>query len=141
MKNLLLAGGLAALICSALPRGADAQEQQVLGGPMLSVPVTISTATTTAMVTGVSGKVTRVYHWDLIATAADNVTWEQGTTASTPCDTNMTALTGAYPLAANGGISVGNGEGNIFQLPAGYTLCLLTSAATQLSGSVSYRTK
>lgn len=101
-----------------------------------SVAINVSTATTTQLVALASGKSIYVTAWDIVVAAADNVTLEYGT--GTNCGTGTTALTGAYNFAANGGIAKGSGLGVLFKVPAGNALCLVTSAATQASGSVSY---
>lgn len=103
-----------------------------------SAPINISTATTTKLVAGVSGKSTLVLHWDAVAAGTGNLTLEYGTTTTTACDTGAVALTGPYPLAAQARVEAGNGQGEIFALPAGADLCAVTSAAVQYSGSVTY---
>ncbi len=102
----------------------------------VSAAVTVSTATTTQIVAATSGTI-HVSHWLLVTTLADNVTWESGDTGGSCA--NPVALTGAIPFGANSGASVGSGFGDVLVLPAGKALCVLTSAATQISGSVAYR--
>lgn len=101
-----------------------------------SAAINVSTAATTTLVALASGKSIYVTAWDIVVAAADNVTLEYGT--GTNCGTGTTALTGPYNLAANGGLAKGSGMGVLFKLPAGNALCLVTSAAVQASGSVSY---
>ena len=101
-----------------------------------SASINVSTAATTQVVAASSGKVIYVTAWDVVVAAAENVTLEYGT--GTNCGTGTTALTGPYPLAANGGLAKGSGLGVLFKVPAGNALCIVTSAATQASGSVSY---
>lgn len=101
-----------------------------------SVAINVTTATTTQLVALSAGNAIYVSHFDFMATLADNVTLEYGT--GTNCATGTTPLTGAYPASANGGISAGNGGATIAFVPAGNALCIVTSAATQLSGLVSY---
>jgi hypothetical protein len=103
-----------------------------------SAPISVSTAGTTQLVAGSSGKKTYVTAWDVIAAGSGNITLEYGTQTSTPCDTGTTALTGPYSLAGQAGISKGNGLAPVFVVPAGNALCALTSAAVQMSGSISY---
>lgn len=102
-----------------------------------SVPINISTATTTQLV-ALSGT-TKIYvtHWDVIAAGTGNITLEYGT--GTTCGTGTTALTGAYNLTAQAGISVGTGVAPVLIVPAGNALCALTSAAVQMSGAVTYQ--
>jgi hypothetical protein len=101
-----------------------------------SVPISISSATTTQLVGAASGKATYITAWDVIAAGSGNIMLEYGTGSN--CGTGTTALTGAYNLVAQFGIAKGNGLGPVLIVPAGNALCALTSAAVQMSGSVSY---
>jgi len=101
-----------------------------------SAAINISTATTTQLVALSSGKKIYVTAWDVIAGGTGNITLEYGTGST--CGTGTTALTGAYPLTAQAGLTKGNGLAPIFIVPASNALCALTSAAVQMSGSVSY---
>lgn len=99
-----------------------------------SAPINISTATTTQLVP-LSGS-TKIYvtAWDVIAGGSGNITLEYGTGSN--CGTGTTPLTGAYPLTAQAGISKGDGTAPVLVVPSGNALCALTSAAVQMSGSV-----
>lgn len=132
--NALLAGGITS--------GAT-------GGFLTGIPVAdsfaninISTATTTLLITGVSGRHIRISSLNMIAAAADNVGIISGTGAT--CGTGSAAIVGTtaatgYNLAANGGIAVGNGLGTVMRtVAAGDSVCVITSAATQLSGVAAY---
>ena len=101
-----------------------------------SVAINVSTATTTSLV-GLSGT-TKIYvtSFDVVAGGTGNITFEYGTGAN--CGTGTTPLTGAYNLTAQSGLSKGSGLGPVLVIPAGNALCVLTSAAVQMSGSVSY---
>lgn len=101
-----------------------------------SVPVNVTTATDTQLVALSAGKAIYVTAYDFIVGGADNVTLEYGT--GTNCATGQTALTGPYPFAANGGEARGDGNGPLLFVPAGNALCVKTSAAQQLSGSLAY---
>jgi hypothetical protein len=101
-----------------------------------SVPINISTATTTQLVALAAGKAIYITAWDVIAGGAGNITLEYG--AGSNCGTGTTAMTGAYNLAAQFGIAKGNGLGPVLVVPAGNALCAVTSAGVQMSGSVSY---
>lgn len=96
----------------------------------------ISTATTTQIV-ALSGS-TKIYvtSFDVIAGGTGNVSFVYGTGSN--CGTGTTALTGVYPLTAQAGIAKGSGLGPVLVVPAGNALCVTTSAAVQMSGSVSY---
>ena len=108
----------------------------VAGAPNSSVPISISTATTTQLV-ALSGS-TKIYvtAWDVIAAGTGNIQLEYGT--GTNCGTGTTALTGSYNLTAQAGIAKGNGLAAVLVVPAGNALCALTSAAVGMYGSVSY---
>lgn len=102
-----------------------------------SVAINVSTATTTQLV-ALSGT-TKIYvtAWDVIAAGTGNVTLEYGT--GTACATGTTVLTGAYNLVAQAGISKGDGSAPVLVVPSGNALCILTSAAVQMSGSLTYQ--
>jgi hypothetical protein len=102
-----------------------------------SVAINVSTATTTQLVALSGSTVIYVTSYDVIAGGTGNITFVYGTGAS--CGTGTTSLTGAYPLTAQAGIAKGSGIGTILKVPAGNALCITTSAAVQMSGSVSYR--
>lgn len=119
------------------------------GGFMTGIPVAdtffnvnIATATTTLAVTGVSGRHVRITGLSLVTLAANNVAFISGTGAT--CGTGSAAIVGTtsatgFNLAANGGIAHGGGLGAIMRTVAtGDSVCIITSAATQLSGVISY---
>ena len=101
-----------------------------------SVAINVSSATTTQLV-ALSGS-TKIYvtSFDAIAGGTGNITFVYGTGSS--CGTGTTSLTGAYNLTAQAGIAKGNGLGPVLVVPAGNALCVTTSAAVQMSGSVAY---
>lgn len=101
-----------------------------------SVPINISTATTTQLVAGISGKAIYVTAWDVIAAGATSFTFEYGTGAN--CAVGTTALTGPYGLVAQFGLAKGSGLGPVLVVPAGNALCSINSAAAQVSGSLAY---
>jgi hypothetical protein len=98
--------------------------------------INISTATTTTLVSLVSGKAIYVTGWDVLAAGAGNLTLEYGMGSN--CATGTTAITGNYNFTAQSGITRGGNLGVVFTIPASNALCALTSAAVQMSGSVSY---
>jgi hypothetical protein len=104
--------------------------------------INISTATTTLAVTGVSGRHVRICAIDMITAAANNVGIISGTGAT--CGTGSGAIVGTtaatgYNFPANGGIAIGTGIGMIKRTVAtGDSVCIITSAATQLSGTIAY---
>lgn len=101
-----------------------------------SVPINVNTATTTQLVALSGTKKIYVTSIGLIAGGTGNVTFVYGTGSA--CGTGTTALTGAYPLVAQANLTMGSGLGAVLVTPAGQALCVTTSAAVQMSGSVSY---
>lgn len=110
---------------NVLPPAADA-----------SAAINVSTATTTQLVALSSGKKIYVSALDVIAAGTGNITFVYGTGSN--CGTGTTSLTGAYNLTAQAGIAKGNGLGAVLVVPASNALCVTTSAAVQMSGSVAY---
>lgn len=98
--------------------------------------INVSTATTTQLVALSSGQVIHVTAASVISAGTGNITFVYGT--GTNCGTGTTSITGAYPLIANSGLSIGSGLGPVFVVPAGNALCVTTSAAVQMSGHVAY---
>jgi hypothetical protein len=101
-----------------------------------SLPINLSTATTTLLVAAVSGKAIYVTAWDVIAAGTTNFTFEYGT--GTNCVAGTTALTGPYGLVAQFGAAKGSGLGPVLVVPAGNALCAVNSATVQVSGSLAY---
>lgn len=101
-----------------------------------TVAVNVSTATTTQLV-ALSGS-TQIYVTGLavVAGGTGNITLVYGTGSS--CGTGTTSLSGAIPLIANAGFTLGSGLGAVLVVPAGQALCITTSAAVQMSGFVTY---
>lgn len=106
-------------------------------------PVDIVTATTTLAVTGVSGRHVRICGLSLLTAGANNVAFIAGTGAT--CGTSTAGMAGGttapegFNFAANGGISQGSGIGEIMRTETtGDSVCIVTSAAVQLSGNISY---
>jgi len=120
------------------------------GGFLAGIPVcdsfarlNISTGTTTLAVTGVSGRHVRICSIDIVTAAANNVALISGTGAT--CGTGTAGMNGGttaasgWNFAANGGIAKGSGIGAVNQTVAtGDSVCVVTSAATQLSGTIAY---
>lgn len=106
-------------------------------------PISITSATTTLLVTGVSGRHVRITHLDLLTAIANNVALISGTGAT--CGTGTAGITGGttaangYNFAANGGIAMGSGLGIVAMTQAtGDSVCVVTSAAGPLAGSITY---
>lgn len=111
---------------------------QVLGVNVLSssAKIDVSTATTTQLVALSSGAKIWVTSFNVIAGGTGNIKFVYGTGSN--CGTGTTDLTGNYNLTAQAGIAHGDGMGPVLVVPAGNALCVTTSAAVQMSGSVAY---
>jgi hypothetical protein len=132
MRTLRLA---LVLFCLGLAP-AWAQQAVVIPATMATVPITMSTATTTRLATGLAGKFIYVTQWNIIAAGTTNITWVTGT--GTNCATNQTGLSGTYQLTAQVGLVVGTGYGAVLVVPVGQDLCLTNSQAIAIPGSLAY---
>lgn len=101
-----------------------------------SVAISQASAATVQIVALASGQKIYVTSFNVMSAGTGNFSLVYGT--GTNCGTGTTALTGAYPLIAQSGISTGNGLGTILFVPSGNALCVTSSAAVQMSGSLSY---
>lgn len=126
----------ALLLYLGLASAALAQQSVVIPATMASVPITISTATTTRLVTGSSGKSIYVTAVDIIAGGTGSIQFVSGTGAT--CGTGQTNVTGNYAFTAQVGFTKAAGNGAIWVLPQGDSLCAVTSAAVGMPGSLSY---
>jgi hypothetical protein len=79
------------------------------------------------------------------AAAAVNVALVEGTTTTNPCDTSTAGMAGGataatgWQFAANGGLTMGNGQGVVaITATAADNVCLLFSAGVQVSGVITY---
>jgi len=116
-----------------------------------TLPITLATAAVKVIAVGVSAKKIYVCQIHLTNNAADSVAVFEATTATT-CATSPVAVVGAgttvataatgYNFAANGGISLGTGSNQVLQTSVNANdLCIAQSAATQLTGSITYVTR
>lgn len=149
MRHLCRIALIAAL--GFLPGAALAQSGQALAElasqfANASVPIAISTATTTELIakptcTSPGGATCQIYvtAYEVMAAGTGNIKFVYGT--GTACGTGQTDLTGNYNLVAQTRIEHGAGFGPVWVLPAGNALCAVTSAAVGMAGSVSYRVK
>lgn len=101
-----------------------------------SAAITMSSATTTRFITASGSTATYITSFDMIAAGTTNATLVYGTGSN--CATGLTAMTGAYPLTAQVGLGMGDGVGAVLFAPASQDVCVVNSAAVQLSGSLSY---
>lgn len=115
------------------------------------LPITATTSLVKVIATGVAAKKIYICQLLLTVTAADNVAVFEATTGTT-CATSPVAVYGAgttvataangFPFPANGGVSLGNGGNMVGQTTvANNDLCIGTSAATPLTGGITYVTQ
>lgn len=125
--------------------GSGATGGFLTGIPVGDTPKTVSvtSATTTLLVTGVSGRHVVITSLDLLTGAANNVALISGTGAT--CGTGTTGIAGGttaangYNFAANGGIVKGVGLGMVYRTTAtGDNICVVTSSVGPLAGSLTY---
>lgn len=109
-----------------------------------STAVNMVTATTTQII-AISGTGGRTYicSINLVTAATNNVALVSG--SGTNCASNLAGLAGGttaatgWNFAANGGLTLGNGLGMVLKtVTTNNEVCLVTSAATQLSGSITW---
>jgi len=140
--NSAIAGWGLGAIGSAAPSGG--QQTGVRSGANMvamtqanaSAAISVTTATTTQLVALSASAVIHVTSFDVIAAGTGNIKFVYGTGSS--CGTGTTDLTGNYNLTAQAGIAKGSGIGPVLVVPAGNALCVTTSAAVGMYGSVSY---
>lgn len=105
------------------------------------VPINISTAVSTKIVTKTSAKKTYVCSLFLLSAGTQNVALIEGTKTTNECDTSTagmmggtTAATGQQLTAQVGFVLPGTGYAQAATANQNFDVCLITSAAVQLSG-------
>jgi hypothetical protein len=137
-----------------LPTGAaTAANQTAIGcagatiANTLTKPINSAGASTSLLlVAGVAAQKVYVCSIDILTSAANNIALVEGTTTTTACDTGTagvaggaTAATGWNFSTTSNGLAKGNGTGIVYKTATNAdALCLLFSAATQVSGSITY---
>src|SRR5262245_28837333 len=114
---------------------AIAQQSVVIPATEFSIPISISTATTTLLASGATGQQIYVTAVDFIAAGTGNIQFIAGTGGT--CTGTPVNITGNYNLAASVGLSKGTGNGALWVIPKGFNLCAVTSAAIGIFGSLS----
>lgn len=142
---------LCGLINGPIPAGTNTigAVTQVVAEPCQSnaktwTPINISASgtNTTPIVAGTSAKKTYICQIVLVNNAADNVAVVEATTG-TSCGTVTAGIWGGttaaagFNFAANGGVSIGNGGYFVGKTATNNNdVCIITSAATQLTGGM-----
>ena len=140
---LLMSANVASAVTGTLTSAAGGPGDPCQGTAKTHIPINISTATTTELTPSLSGAATYYYvcSIDIVTAAANNVALVDDNTDGCGSVTaglagGTTAATG-WNFSANSGLAKGNGSGTVFKaVTANSVLCLVTSAATQLSGSI-----
>lgn len=108
------------------------------------LPFSITTATTTEITPSLAGASTNYYVCSLVlvTAAANNVALvdddTDGCVSVTSGMAGGTTAASGFNMAANSGMTFGNGAGAVFKTNGtNRVICLVTSAATQLSGTMS----
>lgn len=113
-------------------------------GAKTFLPINISTATTTEITPSLAGASTNYYICSLVlvTAAANNIALVDDD--SDGCGSVTSGLAGGttagsgFNMAANSGMTFGNGMGSVFKTNGtNRVVCLVTSATTQLSGTMS----
>lgn len=101
----------------------------IRGYSVKHAPIVASASGASQVVAGVAGKRIRVLGYTLVAAAAVTAKFQS----------NATDLTGALPLAANGGVSAASGpDVPSFETAAGETLNVNLGGAVQVGGHLTY---
>jgi len=132
MRKLLLA---LAVLCLGFA-SAFAQQAVIVPATTASIPITISTATTTRLILGVTGLSTYITAVDIVAAGTGNIQFIAGTGAT--CGTATVNVSGNYNLIAQQGFVKGTGYGVVWVIGAGLSLCAVTSANVGMPGSMAY---
>lgn len=146
----IASGGVASGAIASGAFAAGSFVNATAGDPCMFQPktnVTISTATgTVALVTGVSSKKIYICSFSYVASAADAISLAEGSGAT--CGTsNQAGVIGVatngtqgngLSLAANGGLTLGNGGGTVAQTATAANYLCLFHAAVQGAGNLTY---
>lgn len=104
---------------------------------------TISLTANTQIITGTASKQTYICSINIVVAAATNVAIVEGTGST--CGTGTAGMAGGstaatgWNFAANGGLTLGNGDSWVIKTAtAADNVCILVSAANQVSGSIKY---
>jgi len=138
-----LPGVPGALTGTSAPQMQTAGADPCMGSANVKSFALVNTTASAQLIAGTAGKQTYVCSLDFIPAAADNIALVEGTGAT--CGTGTAGMAGGataatgWNLAANENVIMGDGSGSIAKtITAGDNVCILASAATQLSGNVGY---
>lgn len=101
-----------------------------------NVVISTASAATVSLVAETTNQRTAVCSFLLNGAGATTAKFVYGTGAT--CGTGTTDATGAMKLIDGSSIPHGSGSGVVFRIPVGQRLCLVNSAAIQVSGVLAY---
>jgi hypothetical protein len=122
-------------LLTLLVGSAAAQQSVIVPSTTVSIPITGTIAAATVIVTGQAGKSIFVTSVALVPVATSVVTFTQGTGAG--CGTGTSNVSGAMTFAAGQTLHLGTGNGTVWVLAPGNSLCI-TVATAAAPGSLSY---
>lgn len=123
------------LLCIGLA-GAIAQTSVFVPATTASVPFTITTATTTKLIDGLTGLRTYITNFNVIAGGSGTMQLIAGTGAT--CSVSAVSLTGQYSLTGQSGIVLGVGNGTVLVAGPGLNVCAVTTSPVGMPGSIAY---
>jgi hypothetical protein len=112
------------------PPGPFPWSVSAIGGSVAEagIPVSFASASSNTVIAAVAGEIIRVYRVLLVANAAANLTFQDGSTA----------LSGAMALAANSPVVLPNCGIPWYQTSPGNAFNILSSTGAQISGTLWY---
>jgi hypothetical protein len=135
MKKLLIAATAACALALSAPAFAGSTAAPMQGDQ--SVGVGMSSATTTAFISGVSNQRIYVTGGMLWANGTGNLTFKYGT--GTDCGTGTTSINSqVISMTAQTAFLVGTGLGPALVVPAGKDLCITWSTTATMAGWLTY---
>lgn len=124
------------LFAALLAPPAQAQQSVVVPATTNQIAIAGTVATSTKIVSGVSGKSIYVTAVLLVPVATSVVTFTTGT--GTNCGTGTANVTGALTFTTgNIGVNLGTGNGAVWVIPQGNDLCITVGTAAA-PGSLAY---
>lgn len=126
----------ALLLFIASASAALAQQSVFVPATTNQIAIAGTVAASTQIVAGVAGKRIYVTNVNMIPVATSVVTFTTGT--GTNCGTSTASVTGAMTFTTgNQPLALGVGNGAVFVLPLGFSLCV-TIATAAAPGSLAY---
>ena len=127
---------LAASLLFGSPADSFAQWSGLAGACQYSVAISTAGMGRTLLIAGATGTRIRVCGFSVVVSGAVTVEFDSGTGAA--CVVAPVALTGAMSFIANSGLVSNSGQGPLWILPAGSSLCVNLGGGQQTSGWVTY---